>query len=256
MSRLLRSLVLGSFLCAFAILCALCVSPSGGDDKKDNSSAGDWSSSVKFPASEKPVRLFNGKDFEGWEGNTGENGTQKYFTIKDGVIVARNEKENAPKVSNYLLTKKPYRNFRLIFEGKLVESPMHSGIAIWGKKYETDGEKNSYQGHLVMFPSNWGFYDLYRRKGIYQDKEGKAKKADNVGGWNKMEILAFGDRIRLVVNGQLVADWRDPQPELCDEGPIGLQLHSNSIPQEVHFRGLILSENPEDRVITAEKSDK
>ena len=95
--------------------------------------ADDWSSTVKFPASEKPVHLFNGKDFDGWEGNTGEGGTQKYFSVKDGAIVARNEKENAPKVSNYLLTKKNFRNFRLVFEGKLAESPMHSGIAIWGK---------------------------------------------------------------------------------------------------------------------------
>jgi hypothetical protein len=214
------------------------------------SSADDWASTVKFPASEKPVHLFNGKDFDGWEGNTGENGTPKYFTIKDGVIVARNEADNAPKVSNYLLTKKNYRNFRLVFEGKLAESKMHSGIALWGKKYEKDGQVNSYQGHLVMFPAGWGFYDLYRRMGVGMHKDdGRAKKADN-GDWNKMEILATGHRIRLGVNGQLVADWEDPQPDLCGEGPIGLQLHSNTVPQEVRFRGLILSENPEDRMIT------
>jgi hypothetical protein len=40
-------------------------------------------------------------------------------------------------------------------------------------------------------------------------------------------------------------------PELCGEGPIGLQLHSNpGVAQEVRFRGLILSENPEDKLIT------
>src|SRR2546423_11956620 len=114
------------------------------------SNADDWSSSVKFPASEKPVHVFNGKDFDGWEGNTGENGTPKYFTIQDGVIVARNEADNAPSVSNYLLTKKQYRNFRLVFEGKLVESPMHSGIAFWGRKYETGGKPYSIHGPLVM----------------------------------------------------------------------------------------------------------
>jgi hypothetical protein len=215
-------------------------------------SADDWAASVKFPEGEKPVHLFNGKDFEGWEGNTGEAGTPKYFTIKEGVIVARNEKENAPKVSNYLLTKKNYRNFRLLLEGKLVESGMHSGVAIWGKKFDKDGQAFSYQGHLVMFPTGWGFYDLFRRNSIYKD-DGRARKADNVGGWNKMEILATGHRIRLAVNGQLVADWEDPKPELCGEGPIGLQLHSNSVPQEVHFRGLVLSENPEDKLITVEK---
>jgi hypothetical protein len=211
----------------------------------------DWSSSVKFPEGETPVKLFNGQDFEGWEGNTGEGGAEKYFTIENGEIVARNSKENAPKVSNYLLTKKPYRNFRLVFEGKLAESKMHSGIALWGKKFEKDAEKNSYQGHLVMFPSGWGYYDLFRRNSIYRD-DGRAAKADN-GGWNKMEILAIGNRIRLAVNGELVADWEDPKPELCEAGPIGLQLHSNSVPQEVRFRGLILSENPKDEMATVKK---
>ena len=222
-------------------------------DDKDKKEA-DWSSSVKFPEGEKPVKLFNGKDLEGWEGNTGEGGTPKYFTVKDGMIVARNEKENAPKISNYLFSKKKYRNFRLVFEGKLAESSMHTGIAIWGKRHNPDGsEPNSYQGHLVMFPSGWGFYDLYRRNSIYQDKDGAAQKADNKGGWNKMEILAIDDRIRLAVNGQLVADWRDPKPELCGEGPIGLQHHSNQVPQEIQFRGLILSENPKGEMATVEK---
>jgi 3-keto-disaccharide hydrolase len=238
MSRAL--LFASAALCAFASL-PVCIPAIAADEA-------DWSASVKFPVSEKPVRLFNGKDFEGWEGNTGEGGTQKYFTIKDGVIVARNEADNAPKVSNYLLTKKSYGNFRLVFEGKLAESPMHSGISLWGKKYEKDGELNSYQGHLVMFPAGWGYYDLYRRNSVYKD-DGRAKKADN-GGWNKMEILAIKPRIRLAVNGQLVADWTDPQPELCGVGPIGLQHHSNKIAQEIQFRGLILSENPEDRLIT------
>jgi hypothetical protein len=65
-----------------------------------------------------------------------------------------------------------------------------------------------------------------------------------------MEILAVGNRIRFAVNGMEVADWEDPMPEFCGEGPIGLQLHSNKVPQEVQFRGLILSENPEERLVT------
>ena len=216
-----------------------------------SSTAEDWASTVKFPASEKPIHLFNGKDFDGWEGNTGENGTPKYFSIKDGAIVARNEADNAPSVSNYLLTKKHYRNFRLVFEGKLAESPMHSGIAFWGQKYETGGQPNSFKGHLVMFPAGWGFYDLFGRNLIYRD-DGRAKKADN-NDWNKMEILATGNRIRLAVNGQLVADWEDPEPDKCVAGPIGLQHHSNKVPQEIRFRGLVLSENPEDRMITVKE---
>jgi hypothetical protein len=126
---------------------------------------------------------------------------------------------------------------------------MHSGVARWGQPVEKEGDPHSYLGHLVMFPSAWGFWDLYRRNGIYQD-DGRAKAAGKQHDWNQMEILAQPPRIRLVVNGQLVADWTDPKPELCGEGPLGLQLHSNKVAQEVQFRGLILAENPQDQLLT------
>ena len=46
-------------------------------------------------------------------------------------------------------------------------------------------------------------------------------------------------------------DWRDPEPDRIKEGPIGLQLHSNKVPQEVHFKGLVLETFPkEDKLLT------
>ena len=209
-----------------------------------------WSESQvsKLPKSEKPIRLFNGKNLEGWKDQV-----KKHFSVKDGIIVAKNGKENAPKASTYLVTKKKYRNFRLVFEAKLVTSEVHSGIAMWGKTVTKAGDPHSYRGHLVMFPSGYGFYDLYRRNSIYRDTKRVARKAGKQHDWNRMEILAIGNRIRHVINGKVVADWTDPKPEYCESGPIGLQLHSNRGPQEVHFRGLILTENPEDRVVTATK---
>jgi len=231
-----------------ALMFAIAVSPAFAEDQP----AADWSAQQvsKLPPSEKPVHLFNGKDFSGWEGQTDKN-----FSIADGVIVARNGAENAPAASTYLVTKEKYRNFRLIFESKLVTSEMHSGIALWGKTVEKSGDPYSYMGHLVMFPSGYGFYDLYRRNSIYQDKQGVAKKAGKQHDWNRMEILAIGNRIRHVINGQAVADWSDPKPELCESGPIGLQLHSNKVPQEVQFRGLILTTDPEDMLVTVVESE-
>lgn len=212
----------------------------------------DWSDEQmsKLPPSEKAVRLFNGKDLSGWKGHT-----NLYFSVEGGVIVGKNSKENAPKTSTYLLTQESYRNFRLIFESRLVTSEMHSGIALWGKAIEKDLGPFTYQGHLVMYPSGYGYYDLFRRNSVYQDALGVARRAGKQHDWNRMEIVAIGHRIRHVVNGQLVADWSDPQPELCERGPIGLQLHSNTVPQEVQWRGLILTENPEDRLVTATSRD-
>lgn len=199
------------------------------------------------------IKLFNGKDLEGWEGYT------DLWSVKNGVIVARNDKPL--KYSTYLFTKRSFTDFRLIFSAKLAESEMHSGVALWGKKFQPKDVKDAvkekaehtYQGHLVMFPSGWGLYDLYRRAGGINppaDIRNVAIKAGKQHDWNDMEILAQGNRIRLVVNGKLALDWRDPEPKLVGEGPIALQLHSNNVPQEVQFKGLELTTFPEDKLLT------
>jgi hypothetical protein len=202
----------------------------------------------KIPASEAKVRLFNAQTLDGWQGQK-----EKYWTVQDATIIGKNTAENAPKASTYLVTDKSYKNFRLIFESKLVESEMHSGIAFWGKTVEMESDPFSYKGHLVMYPSKYGFFDLYGRRSIYQDKDGVAQAAGKQHDWNRMEILAIAPRIRHVINGKLVADWTDPMPETCVEGPIGLQLHSNKVAQEVQWKGLILTENPEDVLVTLEE---
>jgi len=187
------------------------------------------------------IKLFNGKDLKGWVGH------EKYWSVKDDMIVGKNT-EKVP-VSTYLLTKRKFSDFRLVFEGKLAKSEMHSGIALWGRIAPDKGDKYTYAGHLVMFPSGYGFYDLYGRAMIHGNGD-KARKVGKQHDWNKMEILAQGNRIRFVLNGVLISDWRDPKPETIKEAPIGLQLHSNNVPQEVQFKGLTLETFPEDKLTT------
>jgi len=188
------------------------------------------------------LKLFNGENLDGWEGAT------KYFSVKDDMIVAKNT--DPIKVSVYLVTKQKFTDFRLTFEGKLVQSEMHSGISFWGRLAPEKGDPHTYLGHLVMFPKGWNIYDLHRRNRALVAKDlgpkyGKQKE------WNKMEILAQGNRIRVAVNGYQTIDYRDPMPDYIFAAPIGLQLHSNSVPQEVHFKGLVLETFPkEDRLLT------
>jgi hypothetical protein len=153
-------------------------------------------------------------------------------------------------VSTYLLTERNYSDFRLTARVKLVESEMHSGIAFWGRVASEKGDPCTYAGHLVMFPSGWGMYDLYGRNGLPVDPA-PAKKVGKQHDWNDLEILAQGNRVRVAVNGVQVIDWRDPLPDRIKEGPIGLQLHSNKVPQEVHFTDLKLETFPkDDRLLT------
>ncbi len=188
------------------------------------------------------IKLFNGKDLTGWVGHP------ELWSVVDGVIVGKNKEP--VKVSTYLLTeRKDFTDFRLLATVKLVESEMHSGIALWGRNAPEHGDKYTFAGHLVMFPSGWGFYDLFGRGGLPVDGA-PAKKVGKQHDWNDLEILAQGNRIRLVANGTLVADWRDPKADAMYEGPIGLQLHSNMVPQEIHFKNLELTTFPEDKLLT------
>ena len=125
------------------------------------------------------VAIFDGKTLDGWVGH------EKYWAVHDGVIVGKNDKP--VPVSTYLLTKKNYSDFRLTAKVKLVESEMHSGISFWGRIAPEKNDPYTYAGHLVMFPSNWGMYDLYGRNGLPVD----GKPAIAVGkqhDWNDLEI--------------------------------------------------------------------
>jgi hypothetical protein len=211
---------------------------------------GTWTTPLRSePAPDVPPRkgkrevlqLFNGKDLRGWEGH------EKYWSVKDGVIIGRNT--TRVPVSTYLLTERKFSDFRLVFDFKLAESEMHSGIALWGRVAPEKGDQYTYAGLLVMFPSGYGFYDLYGRNLVHNNAE-KARTVGKQHDWNHIEILAQGNRIRFVLNGVLISDWREPLPDRIKEAPIGLQLHANQVPQQVQFKNLILETFPEDRLTT------
>lgn len=187
------------------------------------------------------VEIFNGKDLTGWAGH------EKYWSVEGGEIVGKNT--SRVPVSTYLLTERKFTDFRLVFEAKLAKSEMHSGVAFWGRVAPEKGDQFTYAGHLVMFPSNYGFYDLYGRNMIHRNAA-KAKRVGEQHGWNRMEILAQGNRVRFVLNGELISDWREPLPKRIKAAPLGLQLHSNRVPQEVRFRNLRLETFPKGGPVT------
>lgn len=130
---------------------------------------------------------------------------------------------------------------------------MHSAIAALGEQFTDKGNnKFGFKGPLLMFCNDWGIWDAYRRNRVEPANHRgtfNPKGIEKVGDWNQIEILVIDNRIRFVNNGHLVFDFTD-QPEMLKASPIGLQLHSNGKPQEFKFRGLVITENPEDKLIT------
>lgn len=199
----------------------------------------------KLPKKEEAIRLFNGKDLSGWEGAKG------YWSVEGGAI--RGANTAAVPSSTYLFTKGSYRDFRLLLEVKQTRSakhsPMHSAVAVLGEKFTDKGDNAfGFKGPLVMFCNDWGIWDAHRRNRVAP--VGAGPKAEKVGDWNLIEVLVIGDRVRCATNGVVVFDFTD-KPGMLRSSPIGLQLHSNDRPQEFLFRGLVLTKDPEDRLVTA-----
>jgi hypothetical protein len=248
MKRLLSGTL--ALLLGLVCLALAAVTPAAAQDKDKPKDKKEAPVVPPRKGDSETIKLFNGKDLDGWEGY------EEYWSVKDGTIVGKNKDE--VKVSTYLLTKKNFSDFRLTATVKLVESEMHSGICFWGRvgpevvpeNLRKEKVKYTYGGPLVMFPSGWGMWDLFGRNSLGVDG-GPAKKAGKQHDWNELEILAQGNRVRVAVNGKQVVDWRDPEPERLKEGPIGLQLHQNDKPQEVHFKDLTVTTFPkEDKLLT------
>lgn len=214
----------------------------------------DWAESVALPKSETAVKLFNGKDLTGWEGQI-----EKYWSVNDGAIRGTNTTPIA--ASTYLFTKDSYRDFRLLLEVKQTRSEkfstMHSAVCALGEKFEDHGDAFSFRGPLLMFCNDWGVWDANRRNRVFPPAHGGQwqQAREKVGEWNRIEILVIGDRIRMGLNGGMVMDFTD-KPDMLKASPIGLQLHANNQAQEYHFRGLILAEKPADRMLTVEPGAK
>jgi lysophospholipase L1-like esterase len=203
---------------------------------------------VALPESERPRSLANGTDLAGWDGDP------RYWSVQDGVIVGRNT-DPVPS-STYLFSGDSFRDFRLLFEVRQTVSPthstMHSAVAVLGERIEdAGGNRHGFRGPLVMFCHDWGIWDAHRRNRIVPPGHRGTLRvpAEKTGEWNLVEVLVRGNRIRCAANGTPVFDFTD-QPDLLRSAPIGFQLHANAKPQEFRFRGVVVCDPTEDRLVT------
>ena len=208
----------------------------------------DWSHQVELPDGEEPIALFNGKDLTGWKG------FEKYFSVVDGMIRARNDEP--VKMSTFLFTDQEFRDYRLLLEVKQTMgdgfSTMHSAVASGGKHVKNCGGQYGFEGPILMFCHDWGIWGADGRKRVFPaDQKGPMADVpwENKGKWNQLEILVLGDRIRMVSNGQLMVDHTE-EKGLLKKCALGLQMHNEKRTQEFFFRGLVAVDNPSDVMLT------
>lgn len=192
-------------------------------------------------AKNKTVSLFNGKNLDGWEKL---NGFAK-FEVVAGVIVGTTT-EGSP--STYLATKKKYTNFILEYEIKM-EKDLNGGVQI---RSHFDGSRGKdcvfgLQVEADDSPRGWsgGIFDQSRNGWRYTvEYNPEVKSAYKNGEWNKIKVIAAGNKIATWINGVNIANLVEPEAET---GFVALQVHAgggDKIGRTTSWRNIIIKEIP------------
>jgi len=186
----------------------------------------------------KPVKIFDGKTFAGWEGDT-----NKTFRIVDGAIVGGSMSANVPR-NEFLATTRQYTNFVLRLEFKLLGgAKANGGVQIRTQRIPNHHEVSGYQAD--MGDGWWGcIYDESRRnKVVAKADPALTDKLVKRNEWNSYEIRCEGKRIRLAINGTQTVDFTEEDDKIPQFGIIAVQIHGGP-PSEAWYRNFVLEELP------------
>jgi hypothetical protein len=184
----------------------------------------------------KCTRLFDGKTFNGWEGNL------KVFRIDDGAIVGGSLQGPVAR-NEFLCTTKEYGDFELLLKVRLAGKGANGGIQIRTRRVPNNHEVCGYQADAAE--DFWGsLYDESRRnRTLATPSATTQKEIVRSDDWNEYVIRCEGRRIRLWLNGRQTADYTESDESLPQKGIIGLQIHGGP-PSEAWYKDIRIRELP------------
>jgi 3-keto-disaccharide hydrolase len=205
---------------AHLLIAWLCVSAVGG---------------AQAPADSKPVSLFDGKTFDGWEGNLA------IFRIENGAIVGGSLKQKIAR-NEFLCTTRTFGDFELRLRFRLLGGDSaNAGVQFRTKRIPNNHEVIGYQAD--MGSGWWGaLYDESRRKKVLKGPDAaKMKAVVKAGDWNDYVIRAEGRRIQLWINGVQTVDYAEEDPSIESRGVICPQIHAGP-PSEAWYKDITIRE--------------
>jgi hypothetical protein len=190
-------------------------------------------STGQAPKDPRPVAIFDGKTFAGWEGNLA------IFRIEDGAIVGGSLKEKIAR-NEFLCTTRPYGDFELRLRVKLVGGDAaNAGVQFRTKRIPDNHEVSGYQAD--MGTGWWGaLYDESRRNKVLKGPDqSKMKEVVRNEDWNDYRVRAEGKRIQLWINGVQTVDYLEEDPTVEARGVICPQIHAGP-PSEAWYKDITI----------------
>ncbi|MFM8292265.1 MAG: family 16 glycoside hydrolase [Planctomycetia bacterium] len=184
------------------------------------------------------VSLFDGKSLAGWEGNPA------FWRVEDGAIVGQTTPENPTKGNTFLVWKQGLvDDFELEFIYRLTGG--NSGLQYRSRDlgdfvvggYQADFEAGTKYSGIVYEERGRGIL-AERGQRITITPEGQKVAGPPIGAaeelqqkikpedWNTFRVVARGNRLQHFINGQLMSEVVDEQPDKrWMEGVLALQVH-------------------------------
>lgn len=186
---------------------------------------------------QKPLQLFDGKTFAGWEGDT-----SVMWRIEDGAIVGGSLNQTVPH-NDFLCTRDTFSDFVLKLKFKLIGNDgfVNAGVQFRSRRLEDPAyEMIGYQADLG--PGYWGsLYDESRRnKTLAAPDSVTILTRLRPDDWNGYEVHALGKRIQLFINGYQTLDYTEPDNDIPQSGVIGLQIHGGGKAQ-VSYKDIFIT---------------
>ena len=203
-----------------------------------------------FLSAHGDIHLFNGKDLSGWLGK------KEFWRVENGTIVGETTKEIPTNGNTFLIWKGgEVKDFEFSCQVKFQGN--NSGVQY---RSEAVGDLNDcvlrgYQADLHPKQEFFGmlYGEKFGKRGIiarrWQKVDARGDKDVRVLGivgdktkldgtqWNKLSIVAVGNRMIHLVNDVITVDITEKHPSAISKGHLGLQLHQGA-PMKVEFKEL------------------
>lgn len=192
------------------------------------------------PEPPKYVKIFDGRTFAGWDGDT-----EKTWRIEDGALVGGSLQERVPH-NEFVATTRSFTNFVLRLQFKLegTDGFINAGVQVRSQRKPDHYEMIGYQVDMGD-PSWWGsIYDESRRnKVLAQADMEQVNRILRRNDWNQYEIHCEGKRVRAYINGLMTVDYTEEDDTIEQHGRIGLQIHGGGA-AVVRYRDIYVMELP------------
>jgi type 1 glutamine amidotransferase len=198
------------------------------------------------------VSIFDGTSLAGWEGKP------EFWRVEDGAIVGETTADKRTKGNTFLIWRQGLvDDFELVLRYRLRNH--NSGVQYRSRDlgnfvvggYQADIHDGQFTGILYEERGSRGII-AQRGERITVGPDGAKTPGAPIGDaaallgkvksddWNELRIVAQGNVLKHVINGQLMAETTDAQPDKRSfQGVLALQLHAGP-PMKVEFKDIRL----------------